>query len=107
VASIVITETASAEIVDALVNTEKQHGPGQRKDCENLIREALDDLSMFPGLGTARPEIHADARTFPIARRGHHARHILIYRIAHDGTVEIARCVHDAMKLELMSDWQR
>ncbi len=105
-AAIVITEVARAQIIEGLVSSEAEFGSVQGEEYERLILQALEDLSEFPNLGAARPEIHADARVFPLARRGHRARHLLIYRVRGE-TVEVARGVHDAMRLEPPSEWDR
>ena len=36
----------------------------------------------------------------PIRKPGQHARHVLIYRVTTDGTIDIARLLHDAMDIE-------
>jgi toxin ParE1/3/4 len=76
---------------------------GERK-CEQykfLIRQALADVAADPHHHNARhrPEIHPDARTFHISRRGKPARHFLLYRITAEHYVDIGRLLHDSMEL--------
>jgi toxin ParE1/3/4 len=76
---------------------------GERK-CEqykSLIRQALADIAADPHRPGAkhRPEIHTEARTFHISRRGKPARHIMLYRITGEHYVDVGRLLHDSMEL--------
>jgi toxin ParE1/3/4 len=51
------------------------------------------------GANRARDEIRRGIRTFHIARRGHPARHLFVYRVAPDGSIQVIRLLHDAMEL--------
>lgn len=75
---------------------------GERKYVEyrELLRLALDELSRDRKRARPRPEIHAEAWTLHIGRRGKKARHLLLIRIREDGEVEVARVLYDGMDLE-------
>jgi antitoxin ParD1/3/4 len=61
------------------------------------IADLLD--SPEPPASRARDEIRPGIRTFHIARRGQPARHLFVYRVAPDGSIQIIRLLHDAMEL--------
>lgn len=96
-----ISAQAQRDIEDALAWTLKEFGESKYDEYRELIREALVDIAMNPDAARRRPELHASARTFHIARRGRRARHFLLLRVAPDGIVEIGRLLHDGMDLQL------
>src|SRR5438093_13629627 len=74
---------AVRDIEEVLAHTQEQFGERQRERYKALIRDALADIGHDPEAPPAkrRPEIHRDARTFHLSRRGRHARHYFLYRI--------------------------
>lgn len=97
-----ISRQALRDIEDVLAWTREQFGDRKLAEYEELIRAALADVAANPDDPHARrrPEIHPDARTFHLARRGKRARHFLLYRVAADGHVDVGRLLHDAMELK-------
>lgn len=94
-----ISALAERDIEHALEWTRRNFGERQHDRYCELIRDAILSVAERPDLARARPELHPDARTFHIARRGKPARHLLLLRVAPDGVVEIARFLHDGMDL--------
>lgn len=95
------SKRAVRDIEGILAHTLQEFGEGQYEEYKELIRAALADVAADPNRPTARrrPELHADARTFHIARPGKDARHFLLYRVSGDRFVDIGRLLHDSMDL--------
>jgi toxin ParE1/3/4 len=89
------------DIEETLGATLRRFGTRKYDEYRGLIRRAIEDIAADPDRPPAkrRPEIHKNARTFHIARRGRRARHFFLYRIADDGVVEFARLLYDGMDL--------
>jgi len=66
-----------------------------------LITLARDQILSDPDAPPAkrRPDLHPDARVFPISRPGRRARHVFVYRPAGEGVIEVARFLYDAADL--------
>ena len=98
---LVISASARRDIAGALQHSGKRWGEKQRRHYRLLIENALGDLldSPEPPASRARDEIRLGIRTFHIARRGHPARHLIVYRVASDGIIQVIRLLHDAMEL--------
>lgn len=94
---IVIHPRAEAQIVDVLDYTLATFGEAKYLDYRDLIGLALETIEATPTAGKRRPEIHPDAWTYHIARRGRHARHLFLYRIQE--VVEVASFLYEAMDL--------
>jgi toxin ParE1/3/4 len=98
---LVISASARRDIAGALQHSGKRWGEKQRRHYRLLIENSLGALleSPEPPASRARDEIRPGIRTFHIARRGQPARHLLVYRVAPDGSIQIIRLLHDAMEL--------
>ena len=94
---VVLSQRAKRQIRDVLVHTARQFGLQQYRKYDGLIDDALDELERSPLIGRHRPDIHPDAWIYHIARRGHRARHLFLYRIRED--VQIGRFLHDSMDI--------
>ena len=92
---------ASDDIDNVLKHTFDHFGDEQLELYKRLIRAALADISTNPNSPKAkrRPELHRDARTFHIARRGGNARHFILFRFVDDRVIEVGRVLHDSMDL--------
>jgi toxin ParE1/3/4 len=104
---IVLSPRADEQIIDVLAFTLARFGEVKYLDYLGLIGTALETLEARPTAGKQRPEIHPDAWTFHIARRGRRARHLFLYRIRAE--VEIARFLYDSMDLRRQRppEWSR
>src|SRR4051812_759613 len=94
-----LSKRAIRDIEDVLAHTLEQFGPRQQERYKVLIRDALRDIAAHPDRlpAKSRPELHREARTFHIARRGRPARHFLLYRVLEQGVVDVGRLLHDSM----------
>ena len=108
-----ITATARADIVATLRYSHVQFGGPARLRYQLLISTALSDVASSPRrVGSAdREDIFSGLRSYHL----HHAkdrtktesgavgrpRHVVFYRIADDGVVEILRMLHDGMQATL------
>ena len=90
-----------ADIERTLDYTLRQFGLSKYAEYKELIRQALSDIAADPTRAPAklRPELHPQARTFPISRQSRSARHYFLYRIARDRFIDIGRLLHDSMDL--------
>ena len=97
-----ISMRAVRDMQNALAHTRERFGERKHDQYKRLIRDALKAIATHPDRPPAkrRPELHPDARTFHIARRGKRARHFFIYRVSEDRFIDIARLLHDSMDLE-------
>jgi plasmid stabilization system protein ParE len=94
---VVLHPRAEAQMIDVLDHTLEEFGEAKYLEYRDLIALALRTLEATPMKGKRRPEIHPDAWTYHIARPGHRARHLFLYRIR--DAVEVARFLYDAMDL--------
>lgn len=108
-----ITATARADIVATLRYSHVQFGGPARLRYQSLIYTALSNVAISPKrIGSAdREDIFFGLRSYHL----HHARdcsktglgavgrprHVVFYRIADDGVVEILRMLHDGMEATL------
>jgi toxin ParE1/3/4 len=92
---------AVRDISEVLDFTVQQFGEKQRGIYQQIVRDALEELAADPEnpRSKRRPEIHPDARTMHLARRGKRARHLFLYRIKNSRFVDIARLLHDSMEI--------
>jgi plasmid stabilization system protein ParE len=90
---------AEADIEHALGHTLSAFGVHKFEDYVGLIQEALDMLAADPHAGRKRHDIDPAAWTYHIGKRGRRARHLFMYRIVHDETVEVLALAYDAMDL--------
>lgn len=96
-----VSGRAVRDMENVLRRTLADFGQRQRNAYESLMREALAAILVDP-LGPParqRPELHPDARTFHIARRGRHARHFFLYKVSGGRVIDIGRLLHDSMDL--------
>jgi len=93
---------AIQDIEQVLAYTLTQFGDSKYEEYKELIRKALTDIAADPNRRPARrrPELHRDAWTFHIARRGKRARHFFLYRVMGEEFIDVGRLLHDSMDLE-------
>jgi toxin ParE1/3/4 len=96
------SQSVILDMENVLAHTLDQFGEKKHEQYKSLIRQALMDIAADPLRFPAkhRPELHRDARTFHIARRGKRARHFFLYRVSGNEFIEIARLLHDAFDLK-------
>jgi toxin ParE1/3/4 len=93
------------DVEHVLLYTAKTFGMRKYVEYAALIEEALEALADNPEAGRKRPDIHPEAWTLHIAKPGRRARHLLLYRVAQDGTAVIHGLFYDAM--DLPQQWRQ
>jgi toxin ParE1/3/4 len=98
---------AQADIVNMLAWTTHRFGIQAHARYEQLLSTALRDLLAEPErVGSAdRPELGEGVRSYHLRHSRKQSnvarpRHLILYRIADGGIVEVGRILHDAMELE-------
>jgi len=94
---------ALADIEQVLDRTSRHFGHTKRNEYVDLPGLAVADLATDPKhfRSQSREDLNPGARTCHIGRRGKKARHLFVYRSIGNTTIEIARCLHDAMEARL------
>ena len=107
----VLSSAAETDIEGILAWTEEHFGESARLRYEALLVQAIIDVGSDPHRAgcQARPEIARSASTYHLffSRNNVHSavgrvkrpRHFLLFRMADQGCVEIARVLHDSMEL--------
>jgi toxin ParE1/3/4 len=102
-----LSAPARADIAEILAWTVRQFGILAQERYARLLEAALADLQAEPQRtgSVARPEIGGAVRSYHLrhSKKGTKVarpRHLILYRIGDDGTVEIGRVLHDAMELD-------
>jgi toxin ParE1/3/4 len=103
-----LSEPAKADIASILRTSETRHGPEARARYRGLLTAALRRLAADPhGPSTMdRSEILAGVRSFHIRHCRGESReapvaapvHVIFYRAAEPGLVEIVRVLHERME---------
>jgi toxin ParE1/3/4 len=106
-----LSPEAEQDIEAILVWTHEKFGERVRRRYEELLVQAILDVADNPvRLGKLeRPDLAKGAKTYHLHHsrnhvsrtvgRIHKPRHFLLYRVAADGCLEIARVLHDTMDL--------
>ncbi|HEV3116855.1 MAG TPA: type II toxin-antitoxin system RelE/ParE family toxin [Gemmataceae bacterium] len=109
---VIIAPKAQRDIVNILAWTQENFGPQTLKRYARLIETAIEEIAADPNCAGSvrRPEIAEDCRTYHLfhsrkraGTRGNRVRkprHLLLYRVAGAGVVEIGRVLHDSVDLE-------
>jgi toxin ParE1/3/4 len=94
--------TAELDFANVVRWTADNFGARQARLYRDTLIQAIGDLANGPDVpgSRAREEIMPGIRTLHVARHGRRGRHLLMYRAAPSGTIEIVRILHDAMELQ-------
>jgi len=97
-----LSTQAVQDIADALAFTSQQFGEKQRAIYQKIVRDTLEEIAVDPEgpRSKRRTEIHPDAWTMHLGRRGKRARHLFLYRKKNSRFVDIARLLHDSMEVD-------
>jgi toxin ParE1/3/4 len=81
--------------------TAEAFGPAQARRYRAVLKAAIGELVGGPGVvgSRAREEVLPGLRTVHVARKGRRGRHLLMYRVVGEDTIEVVRILHDAMEL--------
>jgi toxin ParE1/3/4 len=92
---------AEIDFANILKWTAENFGPRQARVYRDTIVQAIGELANGPDIAGSRVrnEILQGLRTLHVARHGRRGRHLLLYRVTADRTIEIARILHDGMDL--------
>jgi toxin ParE1/3/4 len=92
---------AEIDFANILKWTAENFGPRQARVYRGTIIQAIGELADGPDVAgsSARNEILQGLRTLHVARHGRRGRHLLMYRVIEDRTIEIGRILHDRMDL--------
>jgi len=92
---------AEQDYVEILSWTTKSFGKAQAKTYSEAISQAILALKDGPEiLGVKlRDEIEPGIRTLHVARLGGKGRHLVVFRVSGNGTIDILRLLHDSMDL--------
>jgi toxin ParE1/3/4 len=93
---------AELDFANILKWTTENFGTRQSRIYRDTLVQAIGELVEGPDIvrSNARDEIMPGVRTLHVARHGRRGRHILMYRVAEKGTIEIVRILHDTMDLQ-------
>ena len=106
-----LSVTAAADIASILAWSQEHFGESARLRYEWLLIQAIEDVAADPERPGShrRDEIAVNVRTYhlwhsrervpEVPRRVIRPRHLLVYRIAENGRIEIGRVLHDSMEL--------
>lgn len=115
-----LSPSAEQDLESILAWTDQEFGEQIRLRYEALLVQAILDLAADPDRAgiTKRPELAKGALTYHLRHsrdnvsrsigRIRKPRHFLLFRVAQNGCIEIARVLHDSMDLDrhLPEDFQ-
>jgi toxin ParE1/3/4 len=92
---------AEHDFVAILAWSVENFGKRQARIYRDTLLRAIGELADGPNVAGSRPrdEIMPGLRTLHIARHGRRGRHLLLYRVGGEQTIEIGRILHDRMDL--------
>lgn len=95
-----VSHQTRLDIQEVLAWTYANFGEHQYKRYAGLIKQAMESIKADPTKLPAkeRPEIHENARTFHIARKGLRASHFFLFRVKDDHII-VDRFLHHSMEL--------
>jgi toxin ParE1/3/4 len=94
-------EQADRDFMSILQWTAEKFGSRQADAYKNILTQSLRELGDGPDIQGARlrNDILQGVYTLHVARHGRRGRHLLLYRVAGERTIEIGRILHDSMDL--------
>ena len=94
-----LSEPAEHDYVAILQWTAEQFGRRQASVYRQTLIAALSTLAEDPFAPDSHPrdEIHPGLRSLHIARHGRRGRHLILYRLSGQGTIDIVRILPDSM----------
>ena len=97
---IVRSSRAKADITGVLRYTKERWGEAKAREYRELIRDALNAIADDPTSGKLRVEARPGVLSYHIKQPAKNARHVIFYRVASDGVIELIRVLHDSMDFE-------
>lgn len=94
-----LSRLAEADLREISATTITNWGVAKARAYLKSLDKTMLALAQNPDLGRERSEVYAGARSFPSGK------HVIFYRTAAQGVIEIARVLHQRMDvLSLLSD---
>ncbi len=92
---------AEQDFVEILRWTKKSFGKVQARAYSETISLAIQALQDGPEIvgSRLRDEIEPGIRTLHVARSGRKGRHLVVFRVGCDQTIDVLRLLHDSMDL--------
>lgn len=92
---------AEQDFVDILRWTKRSFGEVQARTYSESISLAIQALTDGPEIAGSRlrDEIEPGIRTLHVARSGRKGRHLVVFRVGGDQTIDVLRLLHDSMDL--------
>jgi toxin ParE1/3/4 len=96
-----LSDLADTDFQGILLWTENRFGKEQSRIYEEALLTTFASLSEGPSTPGARfrPEVGQCLHTLHVAGTRRRARHLVLFRVAGDGLIEIVRILHDGMDL--------
>ena len=97
-----IGAAAELDFANILKWTAENFGSRQSRVYRDTLVQAIGERAGGPDVAgsSARDGIVPGLRTLHVARHGRRGRHFLMYRVAAERTIEVARILHDRMDLQ-------
>jgi toxin ParE1/3/4 len=92
---------AERDLLDILQWTAETFGALQAVNYRTTLTQSVRELGVGPDTAGAkkRDDIGRGLYTLHVARHGRRGRHLLLYRVTDNLTIEILRILHDSMEL--------
>jgi toxin ParE1/3/4 len=99
---VALSERAKRDFSKAIERSADDFGTAQARLYIVTLHRALKALADGPALpgSTDRSQLRPGLRSLHVARLGRRGRHLLLYRIKNEHTIEVVRILHDAMDFE-------
>jgi toxin ParE1/3/4 len=96
-----LADQVELDLQDIAVWTAENFGPLQAADYVETLTQAIEALYDGPAVLGARerPEIAPGIHTLHVARLGRRGRHLVVFKVADERTIDVLRLLHDSMDL--------
>lgn len=90
---------AEQDYIEIVRWTNKSFGEVQARTYSESISLAIQALKHGPEIlgSKLRDEIEPGIRTLHVARSGHKGRHLVVFRVGGDRTIDVLRLLHDSI----------
>jgi toxin ParE1/3/4 len=94
-----LSSAAERDLASILEWINERFGPRQARLFRDALKKAIQGLRSGPDVPGARPrsDIGAGIWSLHIATMRWRGRHLLLYRVTGESTIEIVRILHDSM----------
>jgi toxin ParE1/3/4 len=94
-----LTEMAEVDLISIKIWTTEKFGAPQAAKYLKAIGSAIDDLILGPEpIGSkSREDIGQNIRSLHVQRKGYKGRHLLVFKVTKNQTIEVLRFLHDSL----------